>query len=332
MTSNVELWESEAPWDLKCLSEERGLVKHYGIDRYGLGMKIGRNETCICGSGLRFKHCCGALLKGQPGVDGPLPEGATVLQLVLEADEDGLQNGEEPKGRAMKSVLRIAHRIRPQGGTILIGPEAPPFMRRVHDLIGSLYRPADIGMGSLHVGAIMFRDIFARIDIPIAWGSLSLDPLRQSDLTPAQQRWLCSRPMDYAIFYDQFLDLTDFAYGLDDLKNMQSIPEVTKTYLNLAHFQLEAAAATVTAQCDLRGAIQSSLLAAELSLKAAILTRGIPEEKLRRSFGHDYKKMIDYLRVQESSIDHKRVLRVVEKFPIFVTNRYSKDQPTRVGN
>ena len=25
------------------------------------GKKIGRNEPCICGSGKKYKHCCGAL-------------------------------------------------------------------------------------------------------------------------------------------------------------------------------------------------------------------------------------------------------------------------------
>ena len=25
------------------------------------GKKIGRNEPCFCGSGKKFKHCCGAL-------------------------------------------------------------------------------------------------------------------------------------------------------------------------------------------------------------------------------------------------------------------------------
>ena len=25
------------------------------------GKKIGRNEPCVCGSGKKYKHCCGAL-------------------------------------------------------------------------------------------------------------------------------------------------------------------------------------------------------------------------------------------------------------------------------
>ena len=31
------------------------------IDKNNLGKKIGRNEPCFCGSGKKYKHCCGAL-------------------------------------------------------------------------------------------------------------------------------------------------------------------------------------------------------------------------------------------------------------------------------
>jgi len=31
------------------------------LDQIRSGKKIGRNEPCSCGSGKKFKHCCGAL-------------------------------------------------------------------------------------------------------------------------------------------------------------------------------------------------------------------------------------------------------------------------------
>ena len=31
------------------------------IDQIKKGRKIGRNEPCFCGSGKKFKHCCGAV-------------------------------------------------------------------------------------------------------------------------------------------------------------------------------------------------------------------------------------------------------------------------------
>ena len=31
------------------------------VDQIKSGKKIGRNEPCSCGSGKKFKHCCGSL-------------------------------------------------------------------------------------------------------------------------------------------------------------------------------------------------------------------------------------------------------------------------------
>ena len=31
------------------------------LDPKNLGKKIGRNQPCFCGSGKKYKHCCGSL-------------------------------------------------------------------------------------------------------------------------------------------------------------------------------------------------------------------------------------------------------------------------------
>ena len=41
--------------------EEKRDTKTKKIDPKYEGKKIGRNEPCFCGSGKKFKHCCGAL-------------------------------------------------------------------------------------------------------------------------------------------------------------------------------------------------------------------------------------------------------------------------------
>jgi hypothetical protein len=92
---------------------------------------------------------------------------------------------------------------------------------------------------------------------------------------------------------------------------------------------LEAAAATVTAQCDLRGAVQSSLLANELILKAAILFSGFKEAALKDTVGHDTSAMLDILRQHGLFIDFDRTANVLQRMPRFVKNRYSPVQPTR---
>lgn len=298
-----------------------------GTALHDLGYR--RNEPCICGSGERFKRCCGQA--GGSGQDVPQtwPSEKSLLQLLLEADNIGLIEGEEPKARSLKNVMRLASSVRPGGGTILAGRGSAPHITKASELMGRLYRPSDIGMGSLHVGAIMFRDIFARVDIPISYGSPTVDALERSDLTAVQRRWLVHTPDEFRRFLDQFLDLVDFAFGWDDLQGDAGVVPEVKTYATLAHMQLESAAATVTAQCDLRGAVQSSLLATELILKAALLCNGILEPGLKTDFGHNTQSMSDHLERNGMSADFCRINIVLKRLPRFVENRYAASQPSR---
>jgi len=47
--------------NLKVVTEQHEENKESIIDQIKSGKKIGRNEPCSCGSGKKFKHCCGAL-------------------------------------------------------------------------------------------------------------------------------------------------------------------------------------------------------------------------------------------------------------------------------
>jgi len=47
--------------NLKVVTEQQEENKQSTIDQIKSGKKIGRNEPCSCGSGKKFKHCCGAL-------------------------------------------------------------------------------------------------------------------------------------------------------------------------------------------------------------------------------------------------------------------------------
>ena len=47
--------------NLKVVTEQQEERKESMVDQIKSGKKIGRNEPCPCGSGKKFKHCCGAL-------------------------------------------------------------------------------------------------------------------------------------------------------------------------------------------------------------------------------------------------------------------------------
>jgi preprotein translocase subunit SecA len=47
--------------NLKVVTEQQEEKRESMVDQIKSGKKIGRNEPCLCGSGKKFKHCCGAL-------------------------------------------------------------------------------------------------------------------------------------------------------------------------------------------------------------------------------------------------------------------------------
>jgi hypothetical protein len=49
--------------------------------------RIGRNTLCPCGSGKKYKHCCGKLYLGKPEVMGPTPQSIQQIRLQLAREE-----------------------------------------------------------------------------------------------------------------------------------------------------------------------------------------------------------------------------------------------------
>jgi hypothetical protein len=290
---------------------------------------INRNQPCPCGSGRRNKHCCGSLAVPTTTSRGKSITDNDLFALVIAADEEGLRAGEDPKQRAFMTIRRVMQQLRP-GGYVLAGIGAPPEIDRIQGIIHNLYRPQDISVGGVHMGAFMFRDVFARLSVPIGFGTFRLDPLEHVDLSNTQKDWLRTRPADYAMLCDQFLDIFDFGYGLMDLGHTRKVGKDCHTFMGLAHFQLQAAAATIAGAYDLRGAVQSALLATELALKGGLAANGVSADTLKLDFGHQHSKMAAALAELEPAFDVRRVARVLGGFPAFVPNRYSADQPGRI--
>jgi hypothetical protein len=49
--------------------------------------RIGRNAPCLCGSGKKYKHCCGRLVSPGPQAEGPAPEAMAQMQLHIARHE-----------------------------------------------------------------------------------------------------------------------------------------------------------------------------------------------------------------------------------------------------
>lgn len=285
-----------------------------------------RNEPCSCGSGKKFKHCCGS-----SAIEDPYAHitDDQIRETLHAADDEGFSKGEEPKQRAFKNILGALKRLNIDG-VVVAGANAPPIVQRLHAANNLLFRKQDQAVGGIHLGAIMFRDIFARFAVPLIFGSPTVDFFEILDLSGYQKKWLASNVVELGRFEDQSIDLMDFGYGWMEFGHGLSLPKLALEHIYRCHIHLEAAAATATGPCDSQGTIQSALLGSELSLKAGLAAHGISEDELKRDFRHDQKKAASKLAELELAFDGDRVLRVVATFPDYVTSRYAGPQPTRL--
>lgn len=281
---------------------------------------------CGCGSGKRLKHCCGQLGIGADGY--ALISDEQLQDLVFKADDEGLAKGEEPKDRAFRNVRRILEYLEIDG-VVLVGENAPPIVKRIHAANRQIFRVLDSQEGGIHLGAFMFRDIFCRFCVPIAFGNARIDFFQLIDLSDFQKRWLFADSKELARFKDQAIDLLDFGYGWMEFGHGREIDQRGVDLIWRSHTQLEAAAATATSAYDFRGTVQSALLGAELALKAGLGAHGQSDKQLQQ-FGHNLGNAATELGNLEPALDIDRILRVVDSFPPFVGSRYSGTTPSRV--
>src|SRR5690349_2562834 len=96
----------------------------------------------------------------------PDPTDDELVRLLILADDAGFAAGEEPKRREFENVRRVMEQLRPGSAYVIAGQHTPPLVRRIQALSRQLYRPEDIRVGGVHMGAFMFRDLFARLSVP----------------------------------------------------------------------------------------------------------------------------------------------------------------------
>lgn len=213
-------------------------------------------------------------------------------------------------------------------GFVLAGIGKPKILERIEAAFASIYRKQDIAMGG-HIGVFMYRDIFARIGVPMALGTVRIRPFQHVELTPVQLRIIQTEPDEMATYVDQFCDVADVQYGASEIKGTFRQIELVGRFIGLARLHLHSASAVLTGGYDYRGAVQSSLLATELSLKAGAATQGLNERDIKDQFGHHNDRAADSVGSIWPNFDVDRVKRVIAQQPGYALNRYSASQPER---
>ncbi|MEZ5938373.1 MAG: hypothetical protein R3C52_09140 [Hyphomonadaceae bacterium] len=253
------------------------------------------------------------------------PTDQQLFGLIFEEEDKALAERMAPKGRHFEIPSRVMERLGYRS-FILGGAGKPPVLTRIERLHARLYRTEDVGIGGLHGGVFMFRGIFGRFYIPISYGAVMIDPFKLTDFSDDQLRWIGTRQEDVENYIDQFAHVFDFAGGAYGLGGYAPPPKPALDMFRLAGFQFQAAAATLSAAFDARGAIQSSLIGTELALKAGLLASGSTEAQIK-SHSHNLKSAATELATRYASFDLASVLATVDAFPAYVANRYSSEQP-----
>nr|WP_290224214.1 hypothetical protein [Trichocoleus desertorum] len=259
-----------------------------------------------------------------------MAEEIDLMRLVIEVDDELIQEGAEPFQRPLIAYMRIAERLQPGSSSIL---QSDPLSNAVNHIYSELYRPLDLHMPPMHVGAFMFRDVFFPLRIPVIFGSPVIKPVDfLIDVPEIQRRWLFNDQRSGLAFFDQVIDLVDFVYGLDGLKRGQ-LPDKTMEWWYLAKQQLEAAAATVLGSFNKYAVIQNCCISTELLLKGALMAKGVNEKTLaskKQGYGHNLESLVDKTAQQLPNLDRETVLLVVKQLPDYVESRYEAKDFSRL--
>lgn len=254
-----------------------------------------------------------------------------LTKLVIEVDDELIQKGIEPFQRPLHTYLIIAQRLKPGSSVIL---EHDPLFNAVNQIYKELYRSTDLEMPPIHIGTFMFRDIFFSIRIPVSFGSPAINPVDfLIDVPNTQKRWLFNDQQTALTFLDQVIDLIDFTYGLDDLKNTGNLPSKTVEWWDLAKQHLEAAAAILLGSFNKYAVIQNCCLSTELLLKGSLMAKGVDEKTLadsKKGYGHDLKNLVNKTADCLPNLNRETLLFVVQQLPHYVQSRYEAQNFSRL--
>ena len=256
----------------------------------------------------------------------PDPTPDEILALVSETEDELYAQGVPPRARSLKLPGLVMNKLGYEK-VVIMGPSQPRLVRHIKAMHDQFFRPHDLAIGGVHGGVFVFRGIVGRIHMPIAFGTVSINPFHFSDFSEFQLNWICNTQKGQDDYLAAFCDIWDFGGGLGPIDGYRQPPGDSLAYFDRAAFQLQGAGAALIAAFDSRGAVQSALLAAELALKGGLLAKGEPENTLAKTYGHDLLKASKALNAHVSGFDLPRVETAIAILPKLVSNRYAKDQP-----
>ena len=261
----------------------------------------------------------------------PLLSDHELSKRILELDDELIEKGHSSWQRRLIVELKLSEEL---GVSYIIGKDySPPHLELIDKHFTTYYRKDDLILPPMHVGAFLFRDIFFPIRIPLVYGAAPINPASfLCQATSSQLELIFGNEESCMTFYDQFIDLFDFSYGLEDLNCENHVNAKALEFWRLSKWQLEAAAAICLGSFAKEAIIQNCCVAVELLLKGVILQEKIAnvdelQSKLR--YRHNLPSMADIVGNELDDIDSNLLKSVIEKMPHYVKSRYDVQGKSR---
>lgn len=244
---------------------------------------------------------------------------------ILELDDELIENGCPPCQRRSVVELKLSEELRV---SYIIGKDySPPHVELIDKHFTTYYRKDDLIVPPMHVGAFLFRDIFFPIRIPVVYGKAPINPASfLCQATSSQLELIFGNEASCTTFYDQFIDLFDFSYGLDDLNCENQVKARALELWRLSKWQLEAAAAISLGSFAKEAITQNCCIAVELLLKGAIWQEGIVTDEKdlgnKKEYSHNLPSMARKVGCANNNINSEVLEHVAGEMPRYIKSRY----------
>lgn len=241
-----------------------------------------------------------------------------LLNILDEEDRRLFIEGKQPSARQFQAIVSTCRRI---GHTFTIGMVEDQLTKRIQELSRRFFRPKDSGAPSLFTGLMVHLGLSFQINVPIIFGNPQINPFEHTDATNSQLRRLNRNAAELAACLTQICDVWDIGTQLSGMAEKLVLDGRAGEYFNLSAFHLMAAVVTVSQSFASRGAIQSSLISAELAIKCAHMRSGKTEDWLKSNVGHSLRNQLSELS-GAFGIDFEAVDSALTRLPPMVAERY----------
>src|SRR5262249_21272439 len=154
---------------------------------------------------------------------------------------------------------------------------------------------------------------FLPLRIVVFYGKVQVNPMQgMKDVPENVLKWIFYKEENGRTLFDQWVDLFDFVYGLQDISKMKKVSDQTVEFWTLAKQQLEGAAATLLGSIDKYTVIQNSIIAMELLFKGAFFAHGMTEAQVR-DFGHNMRDIANKACEVMPKADHARLKMIIDR-------------------